>query len=161
MLRKFISQPRPGSEILFPIMMSTMITVMPRANNGSSTKIGVIWQKSDFLAKNWNFGPKKRHSLFAPNHVLATTEKSCSKKKGPFAQIIKGENGIFVLFGPGLAGSFGWWLWRAGCISQDTYLLYCSVNILIFFRRESVYGCKRNHFLQMSWDTSHTTSFDI
>ena len=19
----------------------------------------------------------------------------------------------------------GWWLWRAGCISQDTYLLYC------------------------------------
>ena len=21
-------------------------------------------------------------------------------------------------------GSFGWWLWRAGCISQDTYLLY-------------------------------------
>jgi len=34
------------------------------------------------------------------------------------------ENGIFVLFGPGLAGSFGWWLWRAGCISQDTYLLY-------------------------------------
>ena len=35
--------------------------------------------------------------------------------------------GIFVHFGPGLAGSFGallvvgWWLWRAGCISQDTY----------------------------------------
>ena len=26
MLRKFISQPRPGSEILFPIMMSTMIS---------------------------------------------------------------------------------------------------------------------------------------
>ena len=21
----------------------------------------------------------------------------------------------------------GWWLWRAGCISQDTYLLYCKV----------------------------------
>ena len=20
----------------------------------------------------------------------------------------------------------GWWLWRAGCISQDTYLLYCT-----------------------------------
>ena len=34
------------------------------------------------------------------------------------------ENGIFVHFGPGLAGSFGWWLWCAGCISQDTYLLY-------------------------------------
>ena len=34
------------------------------------------------------------------------------------------EIGIFVHFGPGLAGSFGWWLWHAGCISQDTYLLY-------------------------------------
>ena len=41
------------------------------------------------------------------------------------------ENGIFVLFGPGLAGSFGWWLWRAGCISQDTYLLYSNVNIQV------------------------------
>ena len=37
-----------------------------RAKNGSSTKIGVIWQKSDFLAKNRNFGPKKRRSLFSP-----------------------------------------------------------------------------------------------
>ena len=36
------------------------------------------------------------------------------------------EIGIFVHFGPGLTGSFGWWLWRAGCISQDTYLLYFS-----------------------------------
>ena len=39
--------------------------------------------------------------------------------------------GIFGQFGPGHAGLFnallwvGWWLWRAGCISQDTYLLYC------------------------------------
>ena len=38
--------------------------------------------------------------------------------------------GIFGQFGPGHAGLFnallwvGWWLWRAGCISQDTYLLY-------------------------------------
>ena len=37
---------------------------------------------------------------------------------------------IFGQFGPGHAGLFnallcvGWWLWRAGCISQDTYLLY-------------------------------------
>ena len=70
------------------------LTVMPRAKNGSSTKIGVVWQKSDFLAKNQNFGPKKRRSLLYPNHVLATTGKSCSKKKRPFAQIIKGENVI-------------------------------------------------------------------
>merc|ERR1712209_360236 len=32
---------------------------------------------------------KKRHSLFAPNHVLATTGKICSKKKRAFAQITK------------------------------------------------------------------------
>ena len=38
--------------------------------------------------------------------------------------------GIFGQFGPGHAGLLnallwvGWWLWRAGCISQDTYLLY-------------------------------------
>ena len=38
--------------------------------------------------------------------------------------------GIFGQFGPGHAGLFnallwvGWWLWRVGCISQDTYLLY-------------------------------------
>ena len=47
--------------------------------------------------------------------------------------------GIFVHFGPGLAGLFGallvdWWLWRAGCISQDTYLLYLT-NILLQFSK--------------------------
>ena len=71
------------------------LTVMPRAKNGSLTKIGVVWQKSDFWTKNRNFGPKKRHLLFARNHVLATTGKSCSKKKSAFAQIIKGGNVIF------------------------------------------------------------------
>ena len=70
------------------------LTVMPRAKNGSSTKIGVVWQKSDFWTKNRNIGPKKRHTLFNPNHVLATTGKSCSKKKSAFAQIIKGGNVI-------------------------------------------------------------------
>ena len=38
-------------------------------------------------------GPKKR-SLLNGNHVLATTGKSCSKKKSAFVQIIKGENVI-------------------------------------------------------------------
>ena len=45
---------------------------MPRAKNGSSTKIGVIWQKSDFWAKNRNFGPKvtiNNHQLLT--HLLA------------------------------------------------------------------------------------------
>jgi len=67
---------------------------MPRAKNGSSTKIGVVWQKLDFWAKNQNFGPKKEVPLLVTHHVLATTGKSCSKKKVAFAQIIKGENVI-------------------------------------------------------------------
>ena len=71
---------------------------MTRAKNGSSTKIGVVWQKSDFLAKNWNFGPKKRHTLFNSNHVLATTGKSCSKKKVAFAQIMITQNIILGNF---------------------------------------------------------------
>ena len=35
-----------------------------------------------------------RRQLFNSNHVLATTGKSCSKKKVAFAQIIKGGNVI-------------------------------------------------------------------
>ena len=58
--------------------------------NKSLTKIGVVWQKLDFWTKNRNFGPKKRRPLLNSNHVLATTGKSCSKKKSAFAQIIKG-----------------------------------------------------------------------
>ena len=50
-------------------------------------------QKSDFWTKNRNFGPKK-NSLLGAHHVLATTGKSCSKKKSAFAQIIKGGNVI-------------------------------------------------------------------
>ena len=36
--------------------------------------------------------------------------------------------GIFGQFGPCrlVRCPVGWWLWRAGCISQDTYLLYFS-----------------------------------
>ena len=50
-------------------------------------KIGFFGQKLKFWAK-------KKGVTFSPNHVLATTEKSCSKKKVAFAQIIKGENVI-------------------------------------------------------------------
>ena len=55
---------------------------------GSYGKNWIFWPKTEIL------GQKKRRSLFNPNHVLATTEKSCSKKKVAFAQIIKGENVI-------------------------------------------------------------------
>ena len=53
------------------------------AKNGSLTKIGVVWKKLDFWTKNRNFGPKKKEPLFRISHVLATTGKSCSKKKKP------------------------------------------------------------------------------
>ena len=49
--------------------------------------------------------------------------------------------GIFSQFGPGPAGLFnallwvGWWLWRAGCISQDTYLLYDFLKTVYAFLR--------------------------
>ena len=42
---------------------------------------------------------------------------------------------IFGQFWPGHAGLFcallwvGWWLWRAGCISQDTYSLYLLLEL--------------------------------
>ena len=47
-----------------------------------------------FLDQKPKFWAQKRHTLFNSNHVLATTGKSCSKKKSAFAQIIKGENVI-------------------------------------------------------------------
>ena len=61
------------------------------AKNGSLTKIGVVWQTLEFLAKNRDFGPKKKRSLLDPNHVLATTGQCCPKEKVPFYQIINGE----------------------------------------------------------------------
>ena len=70
------------------------LTVMVRAKNGSLIKIGVVWQTLDFWTKNRNLGHKKKDSLSSPNHVLAKTGKSCSKKKVAFAQIIKGGNVI-------------------------------------------------------------------
>ena len=65
---------------------------MPRAKDGSLTKIGVIWQKSDFWTKYRDYGPKKNVTLFQVHHVLATIGKSCSKKKSAFAEMIMGGN---------------------------------------------------------------------
>ena len=56
-------------------------------NWGRMAKIRFFGQKPKFWAQ-------KKESLFDRNHVLATTGKSCSKKKSAFAQIIKGENVI-------------------------------------------------------------------
>ena len=56
-------------------------------NWGRMAKIGFFGQKPRFWAQ-------KKHTLLGGNHVLATTGKSCSKKKVAFAQIIKGGNVI-------------------------------------------------------------------
>ena len=56
-------------------------------NWGRMAKIGFLDQKPKFWA------PQKK-SLLRAHHVLATTGKSCSKKKSAFAQIIKGGNVI-------------------------------------------------------------------
>ena len=55
--------------------------VSPKATNGRLTKIGVVWQKMDFWPKTEILDPMDS------NHVLATTGKSCSKKKVAFSQI--------------------------------------------------------------------------
>ena len=60
--------------------------VSPRATNGRLTKIGLVWQISDILAKTEILGQKK-NLLLDSNHVLAMTGRSCSKKKVAFYQI--------------------------------------------------------------------------
>ena len=51
---------------------------MPRAKNGSLTKIGVVWQKSDFWTKNRNFGPNYIPVRCAPVlAVLAVMHAFC------------------------------------------------------------------------------------
>ena len=57
-------------------------------NWGPMAKIGFLDQKPKFWAQN------TPPPLLRANHVLATTRKSCSKKKSAFAQIIKGGNVI-------------------------------------------------------------------
>ena len=65
---------------------------------GHQRKLGSYGKNRIFWPKNEILGPKKRHPLFARNHVLATTGKSCSKKKVAFAQIIITQNIILGNF---------------------------------------------------------------
>ena len=76
-------------EQLFPVVARTWLELSFFCQESR-----FLAQKSDLWTKNRNFGPKKRVPLFRANHVLATTGKSCSKKKSAFAQIIKGGNVI-------------------------------------------------------------------
>ena len=57
------------------------LTVMPRAKNGSLTKIGVVWQKSDFWTKNRNFGPKKKAPTFSSSPCSGHDRKKLFKEK--------------------------------------------------------------------------------
>ena len=59
---------------------------MNRLSEGRWPKLVLYGKKLDFWAKNRDFAPQK-YSLFDFNHVLATTGKSCWKKKVAFAQI--------------------------------------------------------------------------
>merc|ERR1712209_45163 len=115
-------------------------------------KLGFLAKKRPNLVQNmhfWSFSAKYCHFL----HILSNARPKSnvnkvprwvfryvgnetfdfsSKKKDflPQNDQIWPKIGIFGHFGPGHAGLFnallwvGWWLWRAGCISQDTYLLY-------------------------------------
>ena len=58
-------------------------SLLNQAKIGPLIKIGVVWQKSDFWAKNQDSWQKKLNS----DYVLATTGKCCSKKKVPFSKI--------------------------------------------------------------------------
>ena len=62
-----------------------------RLAEGYKRTIDEIWgpieKKNDFFGKNPNFGAKKEHTHLSPNHVLAMTKQSSTKKKVPFPQI--------------------------------------------------------------------------
>merc|ERR1712012_1110080 len=112
-------------------------------------KIGFGAQKRPNLAQNWHFGPNI--GIFGPFYLMPDQKTMWTRCLGGFSVMwvtklmispVKKKDflpkndqiwpkiGIFGRFGPGHAGLFsallwvGWWLWRAGCISQDTYLLY-------------------------------------
>ena len=52
-----------------------------RAKNGSLTKIGVVWQKSEFWTKNRNFGPKKEAHFLGFTKFWPRPEKVVQRKK--------------------------------------------------------------------------------
>ena len=92
-------------------------------------------KKQDFCPKTTKFSPKlaclsnagpKNNANKVPRWVFCyvgnKTFDFCQEKLGFFAQ-----NWHFCSFWARpcqLIWWVGWWLWHAGCISQDTYLLY-------------------------------------
>ena len=81
-----------------------------------------------FWAKYWHFWPTLSHAR--PKNNANKVPRLFLRYVGTKNDQIWPNIDIFGEFGPGHAGLFnallwvGWWLWRAGCISQDIYLLY-------------------------------------
>ena len=71
---------------------------MPKAKNGSLTKIVVVWQKLDFWTKKRNFGPKKNGPTFSNSPCSGHDWKKLFKEKSAFAQIIRGEISFWAIF---------------------------------------------------------------
>ena len=77
----------------------------------------LIWDrraKIGFFGQKPRFWAQKKHTLLNSNHVLATTGKSCSKKKVALAQIIITQNDISHLDYLG-KGTFFLWTTFSGC----------------------------------------------
>ena len=95
-------------------------------------KIGFLAQKQPNLAKNWHFGPNI--SIFGPFDLMGDQKTMPTSCLGGFLTEFGPKLAFLVNLGQAMQASLvpcwwvGWWLWRAGCISQDTYLLYQQFN---------------------------------
>ena len=109
---------------------------MPRAKNVSLTKIGVVWQKSDFWTKNRDFGPKKSIHFLGLAMFWPRPEKVVQRKKVPSS-----ETEFFLEWSqwesssPGYSGYLPHW--------QKSQSLY---KKLTFGPKYPIFGSKKIHF---------------
>ena len=106
-------------------------------------KIWIVCPKTTKLARNWHFVqclakisykkvPRWFFVMWAPKLLLSPVKIRilCLKTTQICPKIA-----FLVILGQALPAHLvpcwwvGWWLWRAGCISQDTYLLYLFVFV--------------------------------
>ena len=94
-----------------------------------------------FLVKYWHFLPisSRAQPKTNANKVPRWVFRYVGSKTFDFSRkICFPKIGIFVHFGQAMPAHLvpcwwiGWWLWRARCISQDTYLLYLFVCLSIY-----------------------------
>ena len=90
----------------------------------SPVKKGFFAQKRPNLAQNWHFWSIWAIGTFHPIPDHKTMQTMC----------LGGFSAFLFILGQALLAHLvpcwwvGLWLWRAGCISQDTYLLYIFDN---------------------------------